>query len=282
MNPNEIRYYPAPAKLNLDLRITGRREDGYHNLESIFILIDLCDQVGIRLRDDDQIILKTPIEGVHHEDNLVVRAAQALKPYALAMKGIDVYLEKHIPMGGGLGGGSSNAATVLLVLNQLWQCKLNTQQLIDIGVKLGADVPFFLFGQSAFARGIGEQLQAIEVPQQAYIVVQPNAAVATVEIFKHPSLKRNSPACEKADYIALQPLRNDMEDVVFQLYPQVKKAHQILQIYGEARMTGSGACVFLPQENLNQARATAAKLPEIGQVYCVLGLNQHPIFAMLK
>ena len=177
--------FPAPAKLNLDLRITGRRADGYHNLESIFCLIDWQDTVYLTPRSDGRIVLQNPTDGLPQEKDLAYRAAEALLPYRKTEQGVDIRLDKQIPSGGGLGGGSSDAATVLLVLNRWWQCGLTRQQLINIGVGLGADVPFFLFGKNAFAKGIGEKLTEINVPQQWYIVVKPPVHVSTAAIFSH-------------------------------------------------------------------------------------------------
>lgn len=281
MIPQEIKRYASPAKLNLDLRITGRRNDGYHNLESIFIFIDLCDEIGIRLRQDGCIVLHTAISGVAEEQNLLMRAAQALQPFKQKHHGADIWVEKHIPMGGGLGGGSSNAATVLLVLNQLWHCQLSTTQLIQIGGQLGADVPFFLFGRNAFARGIGEQLQAFNVPPQHYIVVHPHVHVSTQLIFQHPNLKRDSKPCTQIDFEKLQPFRNDMQDIVLQNYPEVAYAYNTLQKHGNPLMTGSGSCLFLAQPNVESAQSIIAKLPEIGTIYCVAGLEYNPVLKQL-
>ncbi len=185
-------------------------------------------------------------------------------------------------MGGGLGGGSSNAATVLLVLNQLWDCQFSQQQLIDIGVKLGADVPFFIFGQTAFAQGVGEQLQAIEVPQQYYVLLRPNVHVATPSIFAHPDLPRNSPSQPQPTWDNLQPLRNDMQAVVLQLYPEVRAAFDELAQYGEPRMTGSGSCLFLPCESAQQAEQIRQQLPTHWQTWCVKNITPSPLFSILS
>ncbi|UOP04652.1 4-(cytidine 5'-diphospho)-2-C-methyl-D-erythritol kinase [Conchiformibius kuhniae] len=276
MLPENLPVYPAPAKLNLDLRIVGRRADGYHLLESIFILIDWCDRLAIVPRDDGQIVLHTPIDGVPPEQDLTVRAACALRQAAGCLNaGADIWLDKHLPMGGGLGGGSSDAATVLIVLNKLWNCGLDAPALAQIGVKLGADVPFFLFGESALVRGIGEQLEAVSVPEQWYVVAQPACHVATAAVFAHPDLPRNSPPNPAADYAARQPFRNDMQDIVCRQYPQVAEALAQLSEHGEARMTGSGACVFLPVPNRERGEAVCAALSLPAR--CVRGLAQHPL-----
>lgn len=283
MLPQYLPHYPSPAKLNLDLRIIGRLPNGYHALESIFTLIDLHDTLCIAPRDDGQIILHTPTQGVAPEHDLTVRAAKLLREFSGSLKkGADIWLDKKIPMGGGLGGGSSNAATVLMVLNHLWDCQLNTAQLIDLGVKLGADVPFFIFGETAFARGVGEQLHAIDVPQQYYVLVRPDEHVATPKIFAHPDLPRNSPSNPQPTWANLQPLRNDMQAVVLQDYPKVQAAFDILAQFGEPRMTGSGACLFLTCDTWTQAQEIQSKLPENCQSWAVRGLSRHPLFSILS
>ncbi len=275
--PAGAQAYPAPAKLNLDLRITGRRADGYHELESIFCLIDLCDTVYIAPRNDRQIILHTPISGVPAEADLTYRAAAALQPFSDGLCGADIWLEKRIPMGGGLGGGSSDAATVLMVLNKLWRCALTQQQLIDIGVKLGADVPFFIFGKSAFAKGIGEQLTELYVPQQWYVVVKPPVHVSTAVIFSHERLTRNSEPSIMPSFQSLQPFRNDMQAVVFQEYPAVSEAYRVLEKLGKTLMTGSGACLFATFDSEDEAAAAFRQISENYEAYCVKGLTRHPL-----
>lgn len=190
-------------------------------------------------------------------------------------------MEKKIPTGGGLGGGSSDAATVLTVLNQWWQCRLTRQQLIDLAVKLGADVPFFLFGQSAFARGIGEQLVEIEIPKQWYVIVKPSVHVSTVKIFSHENLTRNSKPSIMPTFQSLQPFRNDMQAVVFQEYPEVWKAYCELSQYGSALMTGSGACIFLSTDNQQKANNIYQQVSQSYEAYCVEGLDIHPLFQMI-
>lgn len=277
-----MQTYLSPAKLNLDLRIIGKLPNGYHALESIFTLIDLYDEIRIAPRSDRQIILHTPTDGVPPEDDLTVRAAQALQNHSGSLNGAEIWLNKKIPMGGGLGGGSSNAATVLLALNQLWDCQFNQAQLIDIGVKLGADVPFFIFGQTAFARGVGEQLQPIDIPQQYYVLVRPDEHVATPKIFAHPDLPRNSPSNPNPTWDNLQPLRNDMQAVVLQDYPKVQAAFHLLAQHGEPRMTGSGSCLFLPCETPQLAAEIQSRLPENWQTWCVKNITHSPLFTLLS
>ncbi|OFN80100.1 4-(cytidine 5'-diphospho)-2-C-methyl-D-erythritol kinase [Neisseria sp. HMSC064E01] len=279
--PADAQAFPAPAKLNLDLRITGRRDDGYHNLESIFCLIGLYDTVYLKPRDDKKIILHNPTEGIPYEQDLAYRAALSLQQHTGSCRGVEIWLEKKIPTGGGLGGGSSDAATVLIVLNQWWQCRLTRQQLIDLAVKLGADVPFFLFGQSAFARGIGEQLVKIEIPKQWYAIIKPSVHVSTAKIFSHENLTRNSKPSIMPTFQSLQPFRNDMQAVVFQEYPEVWKAYCELSKYGPTLMTGSGACIFLSTDNQQKANNIYQQVSQSYEAYCVEGLDIHPLFQMI-
>lgn len=275
--PPHVATFPAPAKLNLDLRITGRRSDGYHNLETVFCLIDLYDTVGLAVRRDGQIRLHTPTQGVPPEQDLVCRAAASLKQVSGVTVGVDIWLHKNIPMGGGLGGGSSDAATVLMALNRLWGCHFSREQLMEVGLKLGADVPFFIFGRSAFAKGVGEQLCDMEIPEQWYVVVKPDVHVNTAAIFSHQDLTRDSKPSIMPTFLSLQPFRNDMQAVVLKEFPQVAQAFKVLSQYGQARMTGSGACVFLTFPEKSQAEAICHQIAEIYQSYCVAGLSQHPL-----
>lgn len=275
--PSDAQAFPAPAKLNLDLRITGRREDGYHNLESIFCLINLQDTVCLRLRNDGKIILHNPIDNMPQESDLSYRAAHLLQTHTHAGQGVDIWLQKNIPTGAGMGGGSSDAATVLLVLNQWWKCGLSKQQLIDLGVTLGADVPFFIFGKNAFARGIGEKLNEIDVPKQWYVIVKPPVHIATAKIFTHKDLTRNSPSSIMPTFQTLQPFRNDMQTVVFQEYPEVWKAYSELSKYGSALMTGSGACIFTSVGNKEEAYNIYRQVSGLYETYIAEGLENHPL-----
>lgn len=275
--PAEIARYPAPAKLNLDLRITGRREDGYHNLESIFCLIGLYDEVGLRVRSDGLIVLHTPTDGLPPEQDLAYRAAALLKHNTNCVLGVDIWLDKQIPTGGGLGGGSSDAATVLMVLNRLWGCGLSRVRLAEMGLSLGADVPFFIFGRSAFARGVGEQLTDMSVPVQWYVVVKPQAHVSTAVIFSHQNLTRNSLGSIMPSFQSLRPFRNDMQAVVLEEYPEVSNAFLHMQKYGDVRMTGSGACLFISFINEEQAKAAYQELVGQYPCFCVQGLVKHPL-----
>ena len=241
---------PAPAKLNLFLHVTGRRTDGYHLLESVFQLIERSDVLHFTLRDDAHIIRTNEIAGVPAESDLVVRAAKLLQSHTNYRFGAEITLDKKLPMGGGLGGGSSDAATTLIALNCLWDTQLTRQQLMELGVKLGADVPFFLFGQNAFAQGIGELLTPIKTPDCWYVVIEPGVAVPTQAIFSSKALTRNSPSIKVADFQCYPQgnWKNDLQSVAVQLFPEVLFALEWLNqqenANGNARMTGSGSCVF--------------------------------------
>lgn len=276
--PSDAWAFSAPAKLNLDLRITGRRADGYHELESIFCLVGLYDTVHIRLREDGEICLHNPFDGMEQTQDLAYRAAAMLRPYRNNTYGADIWLEKRIPAGGGLGGGSSDAATVLMALNHLWECGLTRKNLIGEGVKLGADVPFFIFGQNAFAKGIGEKLVPFSLPKQWYVIVKPDVHVATAKIFSHPCLTRNSKPSIMPSFQALQPFRNDMQQVVLSEYREVAEVYDELSKYGSVLMTGSGACVFLRFGSLEEANNIYQQISKQYEAYCVGGLDFHPMF----
>ncbi len=236
---------PSPAKLNLFLHITGRRDNGYHELQTIFQLIDLYDWMTFEPIADAMI----QIEGLNEvalEQNLIYRAAQLLKPHAKEPCGLNIQIEKNIPMGAGLGGGSSNAATTLIVLNQLWQCDLNEQQLADYGVQLGADVPIFIFGRNAWAEGIGEHLSFIDLAQKQFIILKPDCFISTQALFSQKTLTRDSKITTFCAY-QLEPFNfgNNFEPLARQLYPEVEEAMQYLDQFGLAKLTGTGACVFI-------------------------------------
>ena len=276
--PDTALAFPAPAKLNLDLRLIGRRADGYHLLESIFCLVDLCDTLYLLPREDGQILLHTPAEGVLPQQDLCYRAAQLLQTATGSRQGADIWLQKRIPMGGGMGGGSSDAATMLLALNRLWHTGRSRQQLMELGLQLGADVPFFIFGQNAFVRGIGEVLSPIAIPPQWYVVVKPDDHVSTAVIFSHPDLTRDSEASIIPSFQSLQPFRNDMQAVVLAEYAEVRRTYEALQRHGSALMTGSGACVFLSFASEAEARSVYEQVSQTQQTYLVRGLDRHPLF----
>ncbi|MBP7880229.1 4-(cytidine 5'-diphospho)-2-C-methyl-D-erythritol kinase [Acinetobacter sp. NIPH 1852] len=235
---------PSPAKLNLFLHITGRRENGYHELQTIFQLIDLYDWMTFE-ETNEEIIQIQGLAEVQLEQNLIYRAAQLLRPHAKKPCGLKIQIEKNIPMGAGLGGGSSNAATTLIVLNQLWQCGLKDQQLAEYGVQLGADVPIFVYGRNAWAEGIGEHLSFIDLAQKKFIILKPDCFISTQQLFSQKSLTRDSKITTFCAY-QLQPslFRNNFEPLARQLYPEVEEAMQYLDQFGLAKLTGTGACVF--------------------------------------
>ena len=240
---------PSPAKLNLFLHITGRRENGYHELQTIFQLIDLYDWMIFTPTLDEQIEIDGLSE-VRPEENLIYRAAQILRPHAKKFCGLHIKIEKNIPMGAGLGGGSSNAATTLIVLNQLWECGLNQEQLADYGVKLGADVPIFIYGKNAWAEGIGEHLSFIDLDQKQFIILKPDCFISTQLLFSQKTLTRDSKTTKFCAY-QLEPSNfgNNFEPLARQLYPEVEEAMRFLDQFGQAKLTGTGACVFIEVTN---------------------------------
>lgn len=271
----------SPAKLNLFLHITGRRPDGYHNLQTLFQLLDYGDTLSFTTRTDGNITLTPELPGVGFEQNLIIKAARALEPFKPADAGIDIHLEKRLPMGGGIGGGSSNAATTLVALNHLWGCGLHKNQLQAIGLKLGADVPVFINAQTAWAEGVGEELQAIEMQPKWFLVIQPDCHVSTAEIFSHKDLTRDTSAIKVAAFLE-QGGQNDCEALVRKLYPQVDNALIWLQTFDHnARMTGTGACVFASFESAETARNVQAQLPKHLPGFVAQGVNQSPLYKFL-
>ena len=236
---------PSPSKLNLFLHITGRRDNGYHELQSIFQLIDLCDWLEFEQTERLDIQIEG-LESVNLENNLIYRATQILKPYAQVQSGLNIRIEKNIPMGAGLGGGSSNAATTLIVVNQLWQCGLNTAQLADLAVQLGADVPIFVHGKNAWAEGIGEHLTFIDLDQKQFIVLKPDCFISTQLLFSQKTLTRDTKPTKFCAYQETpSDFRNNFGPLARSLYPEVDEAMQYLDQFGVAKLTGTGACVFI-------------------------------------
>ncbi|MCC6657628.1 MAG: 4-(cytidine 5'-diphospho)-2-C-methyl-D-erythritol kinase [Rhodocyclaceae bacterium] len=279
------RRYPAPAKLNLFLHVVGRRSDGYHLLQSVFRLIDLGDALRFAPLTDGRIARAAPLAGVPEERDLCLRAARMLQEASGASLGVEIAIEKRLPMGGGLGGGSSDAATVLLALNRLWSLDWPRERLQALGLELGADVPFFIHGRNAFVEGVGERLQALDLPPAWYLVVAPPASVPTAEIFAAPNLTRDTKAIKMADFSAGWGAgglfgRNDLEAVVCERYPAVARALAWLRQHAEARMTGSGACVFAPFAAEQDARAVLARMPEGMTGWVAQGLDEHPLRAL--
>ncbi len=269
--------YPAPAKLNLFLHVVGRRADGYHLLQSVFRLIDRADTVHLELRDDGRVVREGDLPGVAEDDDLTVRAARLLQTYAPEGAGVSIRLEKILPLGGGLGGGSSDAATVLLALNRLWQLDLSRETLQMLALQLGADVPVFVFGQTAFAEGVGEILHPVIAPAAWYVVLMPPVQVPTAAIFAAPELTRNTAALKIAPFSAGMG-RNDLQPVVVSRYPEVARHLEWLAQFGEARMTGSGACVFGSFGSEDAAWRVLRQLPETMQGFVAQGLDKHPLF----
>ena len=272
------RRYPAPAKLNLFLHVIGRRPDGYHLLQTAFRLIDLCDWLRFTPRADAEIRLVRGVPGVAPEENLVVRAARLLQ--AQGRGGVDIDLEKAIPIGGGLGGGSSDCATTLAVLNRLWGLRLSRERLAEIGLSLGADVPFFLFGENAFAEGTGERLTPLGLPKAWYLVLVPPISVSTRTVFSAPELTRNSKTIKISSFSAGFG-HNDLEPVVCRRHPEVAKHLEWLKRFGDARMSGSGACVFAEFATEREARSVHSKMPADMRGLVVRGLDRQPLAALL-
>lgn len=271
-----IHVYPAPAKLNLFLHVTGRRADGYHLLQSVFRLIDRADTVHLELRADGRVVRAGDLPGVPEARDLTVRAARLLQAHAPAGVGVSIRLDKVLPMGGGLGGGSSDAATVLLALNRLWQINLPREALQRLALQLGADVPVFVFGQTALAEGVGEILRPLPAPPAWYVVLTPPVQVPTAAIFAAPELTRNASPLKIARFSTGMG-RNDLQSVVVNRYPEVARHLEWLGQFGEARMTGSGACVFASFGTEGAAHAVLRRLPETMQGFVAQGLDRHPL-----
>jgi 4-diphosphocytidyl-2-C-methyl-D-erythritol kinase len=273
---SDLQAYPAPAKLNLFLHVVGRRQDGYHLLQSVFRFLDYADSLSFRVRDDGVIKRDYTLAGVPAQHDLCVQAAKLLQRTADARLGVDIMLEKKLPLGGGLGGGSSDAATTLLALNRLWKLGFTREKLQHLGLQLGADVPVFVFGQNAFAEGVGEVLQAISLPPAWYVVLVPKVSVSTAEIFADPELTRNT---NRIKITAFSTARghNDLEPVVCRKYPQVAQHLAWLKQFGAARMTGSGACVFAEYATEKEAREVLAQLPGQMSGFVARGLDRHPL-----
>jgi 4-diphosphocytidyl-2-C-methyl-D-erythritol kinase len=280
----DTSVWPAPAKLNLFLHILGRRPDGYHELQTCFQFVDLQDEISIRVRDDGVIHRLVEIAGVPEESDLCVRAARALQAASGCALGADIGLLKRIPIGGGLGGGSSDAATCLVALNHLWGLHWPREKLAAIGLKLGADVPVFVLGRAAWAEGVGERLTPLYPPdalaETNYLILKPNVSVPTAAVFQDPELTRNSEPITIHGFLASGG-RNDCLGVVRRRYPEVAQALDWLSAYGSARLTGTGACVFLACETLDRGREIMRELPPASEAYVARGLNDSPLLERL-
>ncbi|CAK2542235.1 4-(cytidine 5'-diphospho)-2-C-methyl-D-erythritol kinase [Vibrio crassostreae] len=270
-------HWPSPAKLNLFLYITGRRDNGYHELQTLFQFVDFGDELTVTANKKTSAITITPaIPGVATEDNLIWKAATALQQYTSTSFGADIELKKVLPMGGGIGGGSSNAATVLVALNYLWQLNLSDDQLAKIGLKLGADVPVFVRGYAAFAEGVGEQLQPANPDEKWYLVVKPQVSIATVDIFTHSELTRNTPKRALSTLLE-QEYVNDCEKIVRMLYPEVDKQLSWLLQYAPSRLTGTGSCVFAEFNSEKEAELVREQLPDTVSAFIAKGRNISPL-----
>ncbi len=273
---------PAPAKLNLFLLVVGRRSDGYHLLQTLFRFIDLHDTLRFTLREDGAVCRVNSLEGVPPEQDLCVRAARLLQQAGNCNLGVDIELEKRIPMGGGLGGGSSDAATTLLALNRLWELNLSREQLMRLGLILGADVPVFVFGDNAFAEGVGERLQSYALPEAWYVVLSPPVHVPTAQIFNQPELTRNTisitiRALPTGCGFKTGLFGNDLQPVACKLYPEIGQHLAWLEQFSPALMTGSGACVFAEFSTEAEAKEVLRQLPEKMRGFVARGLQQHPL-----
>lgn len=281
----EQNIWPAPAKLNLFLHITGQRPDGYHLLQTVFQFLDYSDELRFEINSQGSIHRAGDNHSIPEDDDLVVRAARLLQKTAAGHQGVTIELRKKLPMGGGVGGGSSDAATTLVALNHLWNTGLSIEQLAGLGMELGADVPVFVRGYAAFAEGVGEKLQPIDLPENWFLVVKPPVHVSTAEIFSNSRLTRNCTAiriCDlKSGAVLMSDLSNVCEPIAAQHYPVIQDVIEHLNQYGQARMTGTGACVFVAFQNAQKAQQALQHLPEEWQGFVARGMNRSPLHLKL-
>ena len=270
----------APAKINLFLHILGRRQDGYHEIQTFFQLLDYGDQLSFSVRRDGQLTLTPAMANIADNDNLVIRAAKKLQVATKTRLGADIQLDKRLPLGGGLGGGSSNAATTLVALNHLWKTGLTATALANLGVQLGADVPVFVHGCSAWAEGIGERLQAIAMPERWYLVIKPNCSVSTGQIFSHPQLTRNTAPITVASFLEKGGI-NDCQTMVVQIYPEIAEAISWLGRHAHAQLTGTGACIFAALPSRYAADELLRKVPTHWRSFIAKGINRSPVVDLL-
>lgn len=271
---------PAPAKLNLFLHITGQREDGYHELQTVFQFLDYSDEITLTLTEGGEVRRLSSHPLVLEQDDLTVRAAKLLQQYSGTRWGVDLSIIKRLPMGGGLGGGSSDAATVLLGCNKLWSLGLSRSVLAEIGLQLGADIPIFISGHAAWAEGIGEQLSLIKPEEKWYVIIHPNVSISTVEIFRQKGLTRDCEPITMAAFLAGEGT-NVLEPVVRKLSSEVDRAIKWLSVYSPARMTGSGSCVFAAFDDRGSAQEVFALVPEVWESFIAKGVNHSPIETFL-
>lgn len=278
---NRFFSFPCPAKLNLFLYINGRREDGYHELQTLFQFLDFSDQLTVTINNSGNITLENQLDDVVLEDNLIFRAAKLLQQYTQTSLGASLSIEKKLPMGGGVGGGSSDAATTLVALNYLWQTNLSLSQLAELGLKLGADVPIFVHGKAAFAEGVGEKISYCEPDEKYYVVLKPNVAISTAKIFQDPKLPRNTPKRSLSQLLA-DVYTNDCEKVVRDHYPEVEQAIQWLVQYAPTRLTGTGACIFAEFDSQDAAIAVYQQRPTHLSGFVAKGVNRSPLYLALE
>ncbi|MFU2142679.1 4-(cytidine 5'-diphospho)-2-C-methyl-D-erythritol kinase [Gallibacterium anatis] len=278
---NRSFSFPCPAKLNLFLYINGRREDGYHELQTLFQFLDFSDQLTVTINNSGNITLENQLDDVVPEDNLIFRAAKLLQQYTQTSLGASLSIEKKLPMGGGVGGGSSDAATTLVALNYLWQTNLSLSQLAELGLKLGADVPIFVHGKAAFAEGVGEKISYCEPDEKYYVVLKPNVAISTAKIFQDPKLPRNTPKRSLSQLLA-DVYTNDCEKVVRDHYPEVEQAIQWLVQYAPTRLTGTGACIFAEFDSQDAAIAVYQQRPTHLSGFVAKGVNRSPLYLALE
>jgi 4-diphosphocytidyl-2-C-methyl-D-erythritol kinase len=280
MIDSDLETWPAPAKLNLFLHVTGRRRDGYHELQTLFQLLDWGDQLRIRPLERPDIRRSGPDFGVPEEEDLVVRAARLLQSETGSRQGAEISVFKNIPMGSGMGGGSSDAATTLLVLNRLWECGLDLDQLAELGLRLGADVPVFVHGRSAMATGVGERLVPVELGRRYYVLVFPGISISTPGVFGDPDLKRDSELLDVEDALSGKG-RNDCEAVVRQRFPVMESVFKKLAPWGKPMMTGTGSGIFIPEKNTERANSTAQCIKSLYNSRAASGVDHSPLHEKL-
>jgi 4-diphosphocytidyl-2-C-methyl-D-erythritol kinase len=274
-----FREFLAPAKLNLFLHVVNKRTDGYHNIQSVFQLISLYDHIFIKTNTSGNIRRISDHHAIQECDDLTIKAAQILKPFCENQSGADIFIEKNIPIGGGLGGGSSDAASTLIALNALWQCHLSQKELQELALKLGADVPFFVFGQNAWAEGLGEKLTPFSIAMRDYLVIAPNETVSTREVFESLELTKDRIPLKIAgfsDELDLKNLANDLEKGVLKKFKGISVAFDWLNQFGHAKMTGSGSCIFIPLSSIDKGMEILEKRPQDTLGFIVKGLDNHP------
>jgi len=274
-----FREFLAPAKLNLFLHVVNKRTDGYHNIQSVFQLISLYDHIFIKTNTSGNIRRISDHHAIQECDDLTIKAAQILKPFCENQSGADIFIEKNIPIGGGLGGGSSDAASTLIALNALWQCHLSQKELQELALKLGADVPFFVFGQNAWAEGLGEKLTPFSIAMRDYLVIAPNETVSTREVFESLELTKDRIPLKIvgfSDELDLKNLANDLEKGVLKKFKGISVAFDWLNQFGHAKMTGSGSCIFIPLSSIDKGMEILEKRPQDTLGFIVKGLDNHP------